>query len=45
MEEMVARLAARFGITEDDESDQAVGEGDSSKIHTELFDKKGGASA
>ena len=45
MEAMVARLAARFGITDSDESVQASEDGDDIDIHTDLFDKKGETSA
>lgn len=38
---MVARLAARFGITEDDDTNQVAEDGDSIEVHTDLFDKKG----
>lgn len=45
MEAMVARLAARFGITDTDESAQTSEDGDNIDIHTDLFEKKGGTSA
>ncbi len=45
MEAMVARLAARFGITDTDESAQTSEEGDSTDIRTDLFDMKGGTNA
>lgn len=45
MEAMVARLAARFGITDTDESTQTSEDGDNIDIHTDLFEKKGGTSA
>lgn len=44
MEAMVARLAARFGITDTNETAQASEAGDNIDIHTDLFDKKGGTS-
>lgn len=44
-ESMVARLAARFGITDTDETNQDSEDGDNIDIHTDLFDKKGGTSA
>lgn len=45
MEAMVARLAARFGITDTNETAQASEVGYNIDIHTDLFDKKGGTSA
>lgn len=45
MESMVTRLAARFGITDTDETEQDSEDEDSIQIHTDLFDKKGGTSA
>lgn len=45
MEEMVARLAARLGITEDSETDKTTEDEENIEIHTDLFDKKGGTSA
>lgn len=45
MEAIVARLAARFGITDADETEQSADNGESIEIHTELFDKKGGTNA
>lgn len=44
MEAMVARLAARFGITDTNETAQTSEDGDSTDIRTDLFDKKGGTS-
>lgn len=45
MDAMIARLAARFGITDTDETEQSSEEEDCVEIHTDLFDKKGGTSA
>lgn len=45
MDAMIARLAARFGITDTDKTEQSSEEEDCVKIHTDLFDKKGGTSA
>ena len=42
---MVARLAARFGITADDEASQSSEDTDNIEVYTDLFDKKGGTSA
>lgn len=45
MEAMVARLAARLGLAEDDETDKTAADDENIEIHTDLFDKKGDASA
>lgn len=45
MDAMVAHLAARFGITSDDEVGQSSEDTDNIEVHTDLFDKKGGTSA
>ena len=45
MDAMVARLAARFGITADDEVSQSSEDTDNIEVYTDLFDKKGGTSA
>lgn len=42
METMVARLASRFGITEEDDADSATDDADTIEVYTDLFDKKGG---
>ena len=41
MDAMIARLAARFGITDTDEAEQSSEGEDGVEIHTDLFDKKG----